>query len=148
MGGLGSRSGLLGVGFRVEDADCQLAVGVIAVSASVAADEGRADACDLIDLVQPAGIDQFLEQPMALGVDIRRDMVGDLAGQMAEPDAHVVSRRSNPERPPRMAAFVPFPEPDVMPVAGTAADRLFERQILAAAEKNEPTDRRSPDRAA
>ena len=43
-----------------------------------------------------AGLSNLADQPVALGIHVRRDVVGHLAGGVAEPDASVEGRGAEP----------------------------------------------------
>ena len=80
-----------------KDTDCELTVGVIPVAAPVTAEQGRAKAGHLEDQAERAGLAKIIDQAVALGVDIRFDVVRDLAGPVAEADAPVKRRGPDPQ---------------------------------------------------
>ena len=84
---------------------------------------------------------QVAHQPVALGVDVRPDVVGDLAGGVAQADAPVERHGPDPEGHAAPTQVVRLPEPDVVAVAGALARRLLEGEVLLAAEDEEGADR-------
>src|ERR1700750_428410 len=79
---------------------------------------------------------------VALGIDIRADMMGDLAGITAEADAAVVGDSAEPDRTAIDALFERQPEPDMVPSISAAPVRLFESQLFLFALVIERADRR------
>ncbi len=94
--------------------------------------EGRNPACCGHTLSR----DKVGEEQIALGVHIGGNAMGDLAGGVAEFDAHVVGRGTNPER---TSVLQPSraPEAHMVACAWTTADWLFKGEILAPAEEEE-----------
>ena len=80
------------------------------------------------------------QQPVALGIDVGSDVVGDLTGQVAEAAVAVVARRTEPERA-AVLGTVGQPPADMMAVVGAVADLLLEGEILLAAEQVERAHR-------
>ncbi len=68
--------------------------------------------------------------------------MGDRAGIVADADAAIEGRRAEPDRPLFLALIQHLPVSDVVAAIGAAANRLFERKILAAAKIIEIADRR------
>ena len=135
VGALGSR---LACG---KDADCEFPVRVIPVAAPVTAQQGGANAGHLEQQGQPAGFAKIIDQAVALGVDIRFDVVRDLAGPVAEADAPVKRRGPDPEWHAGPAQLDGLPEPDMMPVASVLANRFLEGEILTPPEHEQVADR-------
>src|SRR3954468_5913431 len=95
--GLGHKLGLLRCPIgSVEFTDTDQAVGKVAVAASIPPGPGRADPGSLVLLDQLAGALEIGHQLVALGVEIRGDVVRDLAGQMAEPDSTIEADGAQP----------------------------------------------------
>ena len=127
---------------RGEDADRKFPVRIVGVATPVTAQDGRPDTRDLVEFGQPAALDEISDQAVALGVDIRADVVGDLAGSVAEPDAPVESHGPDPQGDPTPAELLGIPEPDVVATAGGSADRLLEGEVLLPPEDEQVADRR------
>src|SRR4051794_30671087 len=62
-----------------EHTDGQFAIGVISIATPIPARYGRADAGDLVELDQAVGLEEVGDQAVSLGVDVRRDVMGDLS---------------------------------------------------------------------
>ena len=78
---------------------------------------------------------------LALGIDVRRDVMGDLSGGVAQPHALVEGRGAEPGRAV-LIQFIPAPEANMMPLARAAGHRLLEGEILFAAEQEQIAHRR------
>jgi hypothetical protein len=87
------------------DADCQAAIGGVGITAAIMSLQDLVELLDPEDLAEPAGVAQILDDFVALAVDIRRDMVRDLARGMAEAHASVVGCCPHPQRAPRRVGF-------------------------------------------
>src|SRR5262245_4101110 len=85
----------------------------IAIAAAVSAIERRTDAGDLIERFDQLCGHQTADQLIALGVDIRRDMMCDRAGIVTEPDAAIERHRAEPDRPSLLAFIQCQPEADM-----------------------------------
>ena len=81
-------------------------------------------------------------QQIALGVDVGRDVVGDLAGVMADAEAVVENGRAEPDREAVVAGVERLPEAHVVARARAFAGGLLEGQILPSVLVEERADRR------
>ena len=68
--------------------------------------------------------------------------MSDLAGRVAQPDAPVECHGPDPQGDPASAEFLGIPEPDVVALAGAAADRLLEGEVLLPSEDEQVADGR------
>ena len=93
---------------RGEDADGEFSVRVVPVAAPVPSQDGRSDPGDLEQFGQPPALAEIGEEPVSLGVDVRTDVVGDLAGPVAQTDASVESHGADPEGSPPRPSSVEF----------------------------------------
>ena len=125
-----------------DDADRELAVGEVAVAAAVPAPERLAGARHRDTRARADPLRPARHQRIAVGVDVGRDVVRDLAGAVREADAAVERRRADPER----AAVHALRSPSARSARGGAASRsrrlLLERDVLLAAEQEEVAHRR------
>src|SRR6185437_841837 len=130
---LGDRAGLLlAIGNEPQDPD--FTIGVIGIAAAIAAVQRRTDAGHLIFGSRHAGVLDVLYQPVALGIDIGGDMMGDGAGEMADADALVEGDGAEPHRPLLLALVEHLPEPHMVAAVGAFASRLLEGEILTTVE--------------
>src|SRR2546425_2666744 len=97
---------------RCEDADRELAVGEVAVAATVSPVDGRADARNVVEGREPTRALQVVPQRVTLGVDVGPDVVRDLPRGVAHADATVEGRRADPHGPPAVDREVRAPEAD------------------------------------
>ena len=121
--------------------DGKSAVGVPRIAAAVLAVKLGVEAVFPVDGLDHAGLLQLADQPVALGIHIRRDVVGHLPGGVAGPDASVEGRGAAPDGPV-LISVVPPPEANMMPFARTAGHGLLEGEILFAAEQEQIAHRR------
>ena len=91
--------------------------------------------------------DKIRDQQVALGVDIGRDVMRDLAGVVADAGAAIEGRRPEPDRAPGLAALQRLPEAHVVAAVGAVPDRLLEGKVLLASVVEERADRRVAIRA-
>jgi len=126
-----------------ESGEGDVAIGEKRGAAAVAAKQGRADAADRIGLGDPFRVDQIGHEIIPLRVDVRRGVVGDLAGVMADPDAVVEGSGSQPHRPSVVSGRERLPQADMVAGRGAPAGRLLEGEILPAAFEIERADRRA-----
>ena len=84
----------------------------------------------------------IVDHKLALGVEIRPDMMGDLAGVAAQPNAPVEGGRAEPKGTAFARGFTGLPETDVMTTIRAAADLLFKREVLLAPIEEQWADRR------
>ena len=79
--------------------DTEAAIGVPRVAAAVLAFELLMKMVDVIGFLHLPRLLQFGQESIPLGIDIRANMVGDLAGLVAQADALVKGGRAEPDRP-------------------------------------------------
>ena len=91
------------------------------------------------DLLHKGRLLQFSDNPVALRVDVRADMMGHLACCVAQPNPFI-ERRGAKLHGPVVGEPVPVPESDVMPLARAVADRLLEGQVLLSIEEIKAAD--------
>ena len=82
-----------------EHADRRHAVGEIGIAAAIAPGRGRADARHFVERGKHARVIEIVDEEIALGIEVRTDVVRDLAGVVAEPHAPVVAGGAQPPRP-------------------------------------------------
>ena len=121
--------------------DRQPSIGAPGITAAVAPFALRVEAVLPFDRPHHASILQFACDVVALRIDIGTDVMRDLSGGVAEPHPFVERRRTEPGAP-SVIQRVATPEADMVPVARATADRLFECQILLAAEQEQVAHRR------
>ena len=90
-------------------------------------------AVDDKDLRQILRLFQIVEQVVALGVDVRRGVVGNLTRRVAKTNPFVEDGGSNPNRPAIGVIRFGAPETHVVSFPGIVSDRLLKRQILSVA---------------
>ncbi len=117
----------------MEEGDAEASVGVPEVTAAVAAFALGMEIFDEALASGPACGVESMQDEVALGIDIRCDVVGDLACRVAEADAFVEGGGAEPDIFP-LAEAVPFPEAHMVALAGAAADRQLEGEVFFAAE--------------
>src|SRR5262249_18705091 len=122
--------------------DPDLAVGVVEIAPAIAARQRRPDPRHLILGRYHAGGFEIAGQRSALEVDIGIDVMGDGPGVVADADAAVHRRRTQPHRALLLAFIQHLPEADVVAAVGAGADRFLESEILAPAEIIEIAHRR------
>src|SRR5438046_1423116 len=105
------------------------------VSFAVAPCQNLVKTVDDVRLGQIARFFQIVKQMVALGVNIGRDVMRDLAGCVAQPDALIECRRSDPDRSAAAVYFVAAPKADVLALARIGADGLLERQVFLASKE-------------
>src|SRR5438132_6663969 len=114
---------------RCEDADRELAVGEVAVAATVSPVDGRADARNVVEGREPTRALQVVHQRVTLGVDVGPDVVRDLPRGVAHADATVEGRRADPHGPPAVGREIRAPEADVVALACARADLLLDVDV-------------------
>src|SRR5581483_9272551 len=92
------RRGIVLLGGRHEDRHPDFTIGVIGITAAVAAVERRTDAGHLVAGVHHPGGVQVGGEEFAHRVDVGRNMVRDLPGIMAKAHGAVERRRAEPDR--------------------------------------------------
>lgn len=130
------------LGQSLQHANHRHTVGEIGIAAAVPAVFRRADPRDLVGRYQHACGAEVADQQVALGVDVRADMMGDGTGVVAQADAAVEAGSAQPERAAVVADGICLPEADVVAPVGAVADGLFESEVLGAAFKQQAADRR------
>jgi hypothetical protein len=95
---------------------------------------------DGIALDKGAGIVEITEKMIALGIDVGRDVVRDLAGGVTYADSLVVRCRADPDWATVGVWHLRAPEPHVVAAARVVADWLLEGKVFLAAEQVEPAD--------
>jgi len=110
-----------------------LAVGEIPVTLTVAAMERRPDATDIISALDDLRRLQIGSEQIAFGVDVGRDMMGDLAVIVTEADPAIERHGAKPDRPVLLTAVEGLPKSDVVTPIGASADGLFKGQVLRSA---------------
>lgn len=125
----------------LEEGDAEASVGVPEVAAAVAAFALGMEIFDEALARGPACGAESMQDEVALGIDIRCDVVGDLACRVAEADAFVERGGAEPDFFP-LAEAVPFPEAHMVAVAGAVADRQLEGEVFFAAEQKQIAHRR------
>ena len=125
-----------------DDPDRYLAISEIAVAAAVATVERGRNARHLVRLQQLLRSGQAVHDVVAFCVDVRINVVRDLAGAVAQPDAAVECGGTQPGGPAVVTRLVALPEADMVALLGTAAHQLLEGQILLAAKDVQTADRR------
>ncbi len=93
-----------------------------------------------IFVLRAAGLLKARHDEVPLGINVRSDVVGDLAGRVAQANPLVERRRTEPDRT-SVFQFVPPPEPDMVPLARAVADRQLEGQVLFAVKEKKVADR-------
>ena len=83
---------------------------------------------------------ELLRDTIALGVDIRSDVMSYLSGGMAEANASIEGRRAEPERAV-IFSFGRAPESDMVPLSRAVSDGLLEGQVLLSTKQIETTYR-------
>ncbi len=127
---------------RHQDGDVDLAIRIVGVAATVSAEQSGAYAGDLKETADDAGRSQVGHQEIPLGIDVGRDVMGDLSRIVAQPDASVESCRTEPDRSTVITLFEGLPEPNVIPPVCTFPCRLLERVLLLLSQIVERADRR------
>src|SRR5262249_4812939 len=113
-----------------------------AVAAAVAAFEGLVKLRHGILLGEIARRRQVLKKMVAFDVDVSLNVVRDLAGGMAEPNALVEGGRANPKRSSLFVYFLRTPEAHVVTLLRVGADGLLKGEIFLAPPKEEIADGR------
>jgi hypothetical protein len=85
---------------------------------------------------------QIAHQQVALGVDVGRDMMGDLSCVVAQANPTVERDRTEPDRSAVGSFFKNQPQTDVVPLVGAPAIQLLESELLLFALIIERADRR------
>ena len=109
--GASTKEALLGQGLEarsVKHTNTEQALGEVAVAASIAPVAGRADPRLFVLLDQLAGVLQIGHQLVALGVQVRVDVVRDLPCTAAEPDPTIEADGAEPQRPAERVRDYPF----------------------------------------
>ena len=88
-----------------DHANRQPAIRVIGITAAIIPPQDLVGLVEPHDLAELAGSVEIRDELVALGVHIRRDMVGDLARGMAEAHPGIVGGRPQPQRAPRPIGF-------------------------------------------
>src|SRR6478736_109359 len=121
--------------------DGETAVGVPGIAAAVLAVKLGVEAVLPVDRLHRAGPLQFADQPVALGIHVRRNVVSHLSSGVAQPDASVEGCGAEPHGS-ALISVVPPPETHVVALARAAGDRLLEGKVLLAAEQEQIAYRR------
>ena len=95
-----------------------------------------------IGRLQPPAFCRSAMQVIALGVDVGADVVGDLAGVVAEADASVEACGAEPERRGRSDLSRRLPKADVVALVGAVADGFSKARSCFRPSKSKRADRR------
>src|SRR5262249_6891439 len=120
--GLGAPNGS---SLELDHADLESPVGPPRIAAAVRAFQHLVESLDPVARAKISGGSDVIDDLVALEVDVRCDVVRDLAGRVAQADALVECRRAEPERLAVRVELVGTPEADVMPARRIASDRLL-----------------------
>ncbi len=134
-------AGLALRGIGTKDYNPEASVGLPGIPAAVAAFRVLMETLLVGFLLNPTGIFESGHDEVPLCVDIRTDVVGDLAGRMTQPHPGVEGSRTDPDRASSVPALV-LPETDMMALARTVPDGLLEGEVLFAAVEKERAYRR------
>ena len=128
-------------GVRPDDPNRNFSISEVAVAAAIAPVNRGANTADLIDLGEHPGAGQVRHYKIALGIDIRCDVVRDLTRVVADANTPVKGGGAELDRPMFRSLVEYRPEPDVMTLVRAAAYRLLEREVLMPAIVKEIADR-------
>src|SRR5262245_57393182 len=103
---------------------------MVRIALAVSAEQCLTRSRNLEVVLNHPGVAQIAHQPVTLGIDVGRDVMGHLPRVVTQAYPAVEGCRTQPDRSAVRSLVEHLPEPDVVPPVRTLALRLLEGELL------------------